>query len=130
MASTRITVTFKGTLTARSEPTTAETSVVFGCRALYAATAWEHSSRQGRVTTNGWVTLPWQAGCVAKIFGLQVRSGPGLRVRLTPPIAAHAIAAAAPLACLAFPDLDALTLLEVAGDGVTATEFEWLAAGD
>ena len=130
MAATRITVTFKGSLTTRSEPTTSETSVIFGARALYDATAWEASSRQGRVTTSAWVTLPWQAGNVAKIIGLQVRSGPALRVRLTRQVAAQAIVAAAPIFVGTFPTLDAVTLLEIAGDGVTPTEFEWLAAGD
>ena len=129
MAATRICVTFLGSLTARFEPTSAETSVIFGGRANYAAAGWEASSRHARVTTSSWVVLPWQAGNTAKILGLQVHSGPSLRVRLTRQLTAQAVIAASPLVVLTFPDLDAVTLLEVAGDGVTPTEFEWLAAG-
>lgn len=131
MPATRITVTFTGSLTARSEPTGAETSVIFGCRALYAATAWEASSRQARITTDAWVTLPWTAGQVAKIIGLQIREGSApLKIRLTRQVSGQAIIAAAPVACLTFPDGDAVTLLEVAGDADLPSEFEWLAAGD
>jgi hypothetical protein len=131
MPATRITVTFTGTLTARSEPTGAETSVIFGARALYAATAWEAGSRQDRIATDAWVTLPWTAGKLAKIIGLQLREGSApLKVRITRQVSGQAVIAAAPIVCLTFPDGDAVTLLEIAGDDTLATEFEWMAAGD
>jgi hypothetical protein len=131
MSATRITVSFTGTLNARSEPSGSETgAIVFGARALYAASAWVASSIQGRVNTASWVVLPWQGGQVAKIIGIQVISGPPLRVRLTRQITAQAIGDCAPIFFSTFRDLDAVTLLEIAGDGITPTEFEWLAAGD
>lgn len=131
MPATRITVTFTGTLTARSEPTGAETSVIFGARSLYRATAWEAGSRQDRITTDSWITLPWTAGKVAKIIGLQTRDGSApLKLRITRQVSAQAIIAAAPVACLTFPDGDGVTLLEIAGDAALPSEFEWLAAGD
>lgn len=131
MPATRITVTFTGSLTARSDASGAATSVLFGARSLYSATAWEAGSRQQRVTSDAWVTLPWQSGLVAKIIGLQIREGSApLKVRLTRQLSAQAVIACAPVGCWTFPDLDGVTLLEVAGSDDLATEFEWLAAGD
>ena len=131
MAATRITINLTGTINARSEPTGAETgSLILGGVARYAATGWQGSSLQARINTASFVALPWQAGLVAKIIGLQVRSGPPLRLRLTRQLAAQAIVDADPIFVGTFRDLDAVTLLEVASDGVTPTEFEWLAAGD
>ncbi len=131
MPATRISVQFTGTLNARSEPTGAETgSIVFGAIARYTASGWCSSSLQARVTTASYVALPWQAAQVAKIIGIQLRSGPALRVRLTRQVAAQAIVDCDPIFTGTFRDLDAVTLLEVAGDGVTPTEFEWFAAGD
>ncbi len=131
MAATRISVQYTGTLTARSEPTGAETgTIVFGAIARYTASGWQHSSLQARVTTASFVTLPWQAGNVAKIIGIQIRSGPALRVRLTRQVAAQVAIDCDPVLVATFRALDAVTLLEVAGDGITPTEFEWFAAGD
>lgn len=131
MSATRISIQYTGTLNARSEPTGAESgSIVFGARALYAASGWVVSSQQSRISSASFVTLPWQAGQVAKIVGIQVRSGPPLRVRLTRQIAAQAAVDCDPVFVGTFRALDAVTLLEVAGDGITATEFEWIAAGD
>lgn len=131
MSATRISIQYTGTLNARSEPTGAETgSLVLGARALYTATGWVASSLQSRIATASFVALPWQAGQVAKIIGLQIRSGPPLRVRLTRQLAAQAVVDCDPFFVATFRALDAVTLLEVAGDGITATEFEWLAAGD
>lgn len=131
MPATRISVSFTGTLTARSEPTGSETgTLVYGALARYRASAWQAGSLQARLQTASYVTLPWQAGLVAKVIGLQVRTGPPLRVRLTRQVAAQAIIDCDPAVVLTFRDLDAVTLLEVAGDAATATEFEWFAAGD
>ena len=131
MPATRISIRFSGSIVARSEPTGSESgALVIGVKGDYAATGWQLSAMQGRINSASFVALPWQAGQVAKIIGVQVRSGPPLRVRLTRQIAAQAIVDADPVFCGTFRDLDAVTLLEVASDGVTPTEFEWLAAGD
>lgn len=131
MSSTRIAVQIAGNLNARSEPTGAESgSIVFGAEARYAASAWVASSVQARVSDDVWTALPWQAGLVAKVIGIQVRSKGELKVRCTRQVSAQIIAAAAPLCLLTFPDLDGVTLLEVAGAVDIITEFEWLAAGD
>ena len=131
MPATRISIRFTGSIVARSEPIGSESgALVIGVKGDYAATGWQTSTMQGRINSASFVALPWQAGQVAKIIGLQVRSGPPLRVRITRQITALAIVDAAPVYCGSFRDLDGVTLLEVAGDGVTATEFEWLAAGD
>lgn len=131
MSATRISVRLTGSIVARSEPTGSESgALVIGAKGDYTAAAWQTGSMQGRISTASFVTLPWQAGQVAKIIGLQVRSGPPLRVRLTRQIAAQATVDADPVFVGTFRALDGVTLLEVAGDGTTPTEFEWFAAGD
>lgn len=129
MSSSRIYASFFGSLTAAAEPVGSQNVLAFSAEDYYGAAAWQAGSMQATLKTASYVTLPWQAGLVASILGIQVRAGAPLKIRLTRQITGQAIIACAPLAVLSFPELDRVTLLEVAGSADLETEFAWLAIG-
>lgn len=129
MASTRITISFSGRLTAQAQPVGSQNVVAFAAESNYDAAGWQAGSLQDAITGASFVALPWRDGLLAEVIGIQVRSGPALRVRLTREDDSQEIVDAAPSAVLTFPEDRRIALLEVAGAADETTEFEWLAAG-
>ena len=129
MSATRITVTFQGRLTAQPQPVGPASGITFAAESNLAATAWQMTG-QDTIQTGDFAEVPWPAGNLAEILGLQVMSGPPLYARLTFQTSDQAVVPVASSLLLTFPADDLLTLLEITGGSEgEATTFEWLAAG-
>ena len=128
VSSTRLTITFQGKLTSQAQPVGPTSGITFAAEDNVGATTWSATGQDG-VQTASWTVVQWKANNVAHVLGLQITSGPALRVRLTFEASAQAVSPIESSMLLTFPADDRLTLLEVAGSADEATSFEWLAAG-
>ena len=129
MSSTRITVSFQGKLTAQPQPIGPASGITFAAEDNLAATAWQ-ATGQDTIQTGTYVELPWSAGNVASVLGLQVKSGPRMYARLTLQTSDPIDVPVASSLLLTFPADDLLVRLDIIGGSEgEATTFEWLAAG-
>lgn len=131
MSSTRISVSFTGRLSAAAQPVGAENVLSFMAASELAAAAWQAGGIHDSIQTGDWTVLPWRSGVAAEVFGLQVKAGPPMYLRLTFQDSAPAIVPVSAAFFATFPEGDRLVLAEVFGGSEDeASEFGWLAAGD
>jgi len=131
VSSTRITVSFTGRLSAAAQPVGAENVLTFLAASELAAAAWQAGGIQDSIQTGDWTVLPWRSGVAAEVFGLQVKAGPPMYLRLTFQDSEQAVVPVSAVFFGTFPEGDRLVLAEVWGGSESeASEFSWLAAGD
>jgi hypothetical protein len=131
VSSTRISISFTGRLSAAAQPVGAENVVSFLAASDLASGAWQAGGIHETIQTNTWTTLPWRELYGAEAFGLQVKAGPAVSLRLTIQGAEGTaiIPVSASFFCT-FPEDARLVLAEIIGGSEgEASEFEWLAAG-